>query len=260
MSSAAAVTPEHRQFVHTLAEASGAVIRPYYAAPDLAVESKSDATIVTRADRDAEACMRELITRHFPGHGILGEEYGKENADAEFVWVLDPIDGTLSFAHGSPLFGTLIGLLHQGQPVLGAIHQPVLGQLCVGDGVATTRDGRPVRVRATAALADAVLCTTDLGSVDEYQDLARFDGLRRQVKLFRTWGDCYGYLLLASGFIDAMVDPIVNPWDVLPLIPVVRGAGGVITTWDGGDPVEGASCVAAAPGVHAPVLAALAGG
>jgi myo-inositol-1(or 4)-monophosphatase len=127
------LTP-YRDLLVELATASGDLIRPYFGAPDLDVQLKADETVVTKADRDAEALMRELIGRRFPGHGIIGEEYGEERPDAEFVWVLDPIDGTISFASASPLFGTLIALMHDGRPVLGCIHQPVLRQLLVGDG------------------------------------------------------------------------------------------------------------------------------
>ena len=124
-----------------LAAASGEVIRPYFAKADLDVELKGDRSPVTRADREAEAVMRELIGQHYPQHGIVGEEFGTENDGAEFVWVLDPIDGTISFASGCPLFGTLIGLLREGKPVLGAIHQPILEQLCIGDNASTTLNG-----------------------------------------------------------------------------------------------------------------------
>jgi fructose-1,6-bisphosphatase/inositol monophosphatase family enzyme len=138
------LTPYH-DFLIQLAERSGDLIRPYFGADAaaLAVELKADATIVTRADREAEALMRKLIAKRFPEHGIIGEEYGEERADAEFVWSLDPIDGTISFASASPLFGTQIALLHNGEPVLGAINQPVLRQLCIGDGELTTLTAGP---------------------------------------------------------------------------------------------------------------------
>ena len=235
-----------RDFVVELAERSGDLIRPYFGADatTLGVELKPDETIVTRADCDAEALMRELIAKRYPAHGILGEEYGEERPDAEFVWVLDPIDGTISFASASPLFGTLIALLHNGSPLLGAIHQPVLRQLCLGDGATTTLNGSPVRVRAPGPLSQATLLVTDVLEVARYQDGAAFDALMRDVKLVRTWGDCYGYLLLATGHAEIMCDPIMNPWDIAALIPVVRGAGGVITDWQGRDAVGAASIVA----------------
>ena len=246
-----------RDFLLELAAASGDFIRPYFASPDLVVETKSDRTPVTQADRGAEELMRQMIHQRFPTHGILGEEFGPENADAEFVWVLDPIDGTRAFAAATPLFGTLIALLHNGQPVLGAIHQPILHQLVIGDGDRTTLNGQPVHVRATPDLAAATLLCTDVLSPAQHQDGEAFAALARRVKQLRTWGDCFGYLLVATGWADIMCDPILNPWDIAALIPVIRGAGGVITDWQGRDPVNATSLVAAIPGLHAQVIAAL---
>jgi myo-inositol-1(or 4)-monophosphatase len=246
-----------RDFMIELAEKSGDFIRPYFASPDLAIETKSDQTPVTIADRGAEELMRRMIRGRFPGHGILGEEFGPENMEAEFVWVLDPIDGTRAFAAATPLFGTLIALKHQGQPVLGVIHQPVLRQLVIGDGRRTTLNGRPVRVRGTTRLTEATLLCSDLYSPAEHQNGAAFAALGGRVKQLRTWGDCYGYLLVATGWADIMCDPIMNPWDLAALIPVIRGAGGVITDWQGRDPVNATSIVAAVPGLHAQVIAAL---
>jgi histidinol phosphatase-like enzyme (inositol monophosphatase family) len=250
------LTP-YRDFVIELAERSGELIRPYFGADakTLGIELKADESIVTRADREAEALMREMIARRFPEHGILGEEYGEERPDAEFVWVLDPIDGTISFASASPLFGTLIALLHNGTPVLGAIHQPVLRQLCLGDGATTTLNGAPARVREARSLSESMLLVTDFRNVTEHQDGPAFEALMRDVKLVRTWGDCFGYLLLATGHADIMCDPVMNPWDIAALIPVVRGAGGVITDWQGGDAVGAQSIVATtSPALHDEVI------
>jgi myo-inositol-1(or 4)-monophosphatase len=244
-------------FTRTLAERSGEVIRQYFGRPDLSVKKKDDQSPVTEADRRAEEVMRGLIRERYPSHGIIGEEFGAEQEDAEFVWVLDPIDGTVSFASGCPLFGTLIGLLHGGKPRLGAIHQPVLRQLCVGNGEETTLNGRPVVIRDTDALADAVLLTTDIANVRQFQDAHGFERLAAATRLFRTWGDCYGYLLLVSGGADVMIDPVMHPWDLLPLIPVIEGAGGTITGWSGEDAATARSCVAASRRLHAQVLAVL---
>jgi len=243
-----------RSFVTDLALAAGELIRPLYLQPGLAVERKADESPVTAADRGAEQVMRRMINSRFPAHGIMAEEFGNENENAEWVWVLDPIDGTLSFTSGCPLFGTLIGLLHHGEPVAGCIYQPILNQLCLGDGRSTTLNDRPVRVREVEELSEALVLTTDITNIEKQHKLSGFEALRRQSRLCRTWGDCYGYLLLASGLADVMLDPIMNPWDILPLIAVVRGAGGVITAWDGSDPVKASSCVAAGPKLHARVL------
>ena len=237
-------------FVHDLAKKSAAVIKPHFANPDLEVETKADDTPVTRADRAAERVMRDLIEKNYPHHGIIGEEYGEKDPDAEFVWVLDPIDGTKSFAAGCPLFGTLIALLHNGQPIAGAIHQPVLDQFCFGDGKTASLNGRPVKMRYCPHLKDAILLTTDIRNIHKHQSGPAFETLIASTSLFRTWGDCYGYLLLASGWADIMLDPILSPWDYFALVPVIRGAGGVITNWQGGDPIGGESIVAASKFIH----------
>lgn len=250
-------TKEFTDLIRSLAEKSGEVIKPYFAKANIPVEIKEDRTLVTQADREAEAVMRELIRKAYPHHGILGEEFGPENTSAEFVWTLDPIDGTISFARGCPLFGTLIGLLHAGKPLLGAIHQPLLHQLCIGNNTETAVNGRAVQLRATHQLSEAMLLTTDMASIAQYQKKEGFEKLLRQTRLFRTWGDCYGYLLVATGGADIMVDPIMNPWDIIPLIPIIQGAKGVITTWSGTEASRGNSCVAANKQLHPQVLEVL---
>jgi len=246
----------HAAFLRELAEASARVILPYYGARDMGLELKSDDSPVTLADRGAEQVMREMITRRFPDHGIIGEEFGTERGDAEFVWVLDPVDGTKSFVLGVPLFGTLIGLMHRGRPLLGCIHQPVLRQLMIGDGKVTTLNDQPVRVRPCARLSEATLLTTDPLHPAKYQNGAGFDALTREVCLYRGFGDCYGYLLLCCGRVDVMVDPIVNPWDLLPLVPLLEGAGATVTDWQGrpANHAGATSAVASAPELHAEVL------
>jgi len=240
----------YRAFIAELTAASGPIVRQHFGNLALAVEQKSDHTPVTEADRAAEAAMRKLINARFPSHGILAEEYGPERADAEWTWVLDPIDGTKSFIHGVPLFGTLIGLLHEGKPMLGAIDQPVLNWLCVGDGVATTLNGKPVRVRETRAMSEATLLTTCLVDSSMRHDPAAWLRLQKAAKMVRTWGDCFGYFLVATGQADVMCDAVMNLWDVLPLVPIIRGAGGLITDWSGGEVGDQKSCLAASPRLH----------
>jgi myo-inositol-1(or 4)-monophosphatase len=202
--------------------------------------------------------MRARIAKKFPAHGIVGEEFGSERADAGFVWVLDPIDGTKAFITGLPLWGTLIALLHHGQPVLGCIHQPVLGQLVIGDGVTTELNGQRVRCRATTRIEDATLLTSDPMTPAKYQNGAAHAALQKRARLVRTWGECYGYLLLATGWADLCLDPIMNPWDIAALVPVVRGAGGVISDWQGGAAYPAPSTIASAtPELHAQVITAL---
>jgi histidinol phosphatase-like enzyme (inositol monophosphatase family) len=248
----------YRTFLVELAAASGDFIRPFFGQPGLAVETKADQTPVTAADRGAEQLLRAHIAKRHPSHGIIGEEFGSERADAEWVWVLDPVDGTKSFITGVPFLGTLIALLHRGQPVLGCINQPILDQLMLGDGAQTSLNGRTVRCRPTKHIEDATLLTSDPLSPAKYQNGAAYDALAGRAKLVRTWGDCYGYLLVAGGWADICLDPIVNPWDIAALVPIIRGAGGVITDWQGGSPYPAQSMVAAAtPELHAAVVAAL---
>ncbi|MSU25383.1 MAG: histidinol-phosphatase [Opitutus sp.] len=248
----------YRACMIELAELSGEFIRPFFGQPGLVVETKADQSPVTAADRGAEELIRARLAKKFPAHGIVGEEFGSERADAEFVWVLDPIDGTKSFITGVPLWGTLIALLYQGQPVLGCIHQPILQQLMLGDGTTTTLNGRAARCRATTHLAAATWLTSDPFNPAKLQNGAAYDALARRAKLVRTWGDCYGYLLVASGWADVCLDPIMNPWDIAALVPIIRGAGGVITDWRGGAAYPAASTVACAtPALHAQVIAGL---
>jgi myo-inositol-1(or 4)-monophosphatase len=251
-------TNDFARFAATLAEKSGAIIKRYYAADNVDIEMKGDSTPVTKADRDAEALMRDLIRKTYPEHGIIGEEFGEENTDAEFVWTLDPIDGTVSFASGCPLFGTLIGLLHQNTPLLGAIHQPLLNQLCLGDGERTTLNDQPVQLRNVSRLADATLLTTDIKAIRGTRHEDGFERLLDRTYLFRTWGDCYGYLLVACGKADIMLDLDMKIWDITPLIPIIRGGNGIITTWPGGDASQGGSCIATSHALHPQVLEILA--
>jgi histidinol-phosphatase len=245
---------ELKPFLHRLAEASGAIIAPRYRDLGLKVERKTDGSPVTEADKRAEEAIRALIAKDFPDHGVMGEEFGTDNPDAEYVWVIDPIDGTISFTAGCPLFATLVGLLHHGRPVLGMINQPITGQRCIGDCEQTLLNDQRVTLRPVEALSDAVLLTTDMENIGRHREASGFERLRRECRLVRTWGDAYGYLLLAMGRADVMLDPIMNPWDVLPLVPVVRGAGGVISDWYGNDVSKGDSCVAASPALHARVV------
>lgn len=248
----------YRTFMMELAHDTGDFIRPLYRQRSVAVEIKADLSPVTVADRGAEQLMRARIAKRYPTHGIIGEEFGSERADAEFVWMLDPVDGTKSFVTGVPLWGTLIALLHQGQPVLGCIHQPVLDQLVIGDGQVTTLNGAPVRCRPTAKIEEATILTSDPFNPAKYQNGAAYEALARRARLVRTWGDCYGYLLLASGWADICLDPIMNPWDIAALIPVIRGAGGCITDWKGGAPFPAESTIACATSaLHDQVVAGL---
>jgi len=223
-------------------------------ASELALQSKSDASPVTIADLTIEEKIRKLITDKFPEHGIVGEEQGVFNENAEWIWTVDPIDGTKSFITGVPLFTTLLALSYQGNPVAGLIYQPILDELVWGDNQTTFFNGKQAQMRSQSKLADATLLTTDIVHIGEYHSFKNFEALMQKTRFTRTWGDGYGYLLLATGNADIMIDPVMNPWDLLALIPVIQGAGGVITSWDGQLATNGKSIVAASRDLHPLVI------
>lgn len=244
---------ELKGFVELLAKESGKIIASYFR-KDFQIEHKADETPVTIADKKAEELMRSLIEKHYPEHGILGEEFGEINPDAEYKWILDPIDGTKSFICGTVTFGTLIALLKNGEPIIGAINQPVLKEFLIGDNSTTLLNNEKVTVREQTDISEAVLLTTDHFNVHNYQDGGLFDELAQKVKLYRNWGDSYGYYLVATGYADIMIDPIMSVWDTMALIPVIRGAGAVITDYQGNNPVTGNSIIAATKGLHEKVV------
>ena len=215
-----------------LADAAGAVIRPYFRKP-LAISDKPDLTPVTVADRAAEKTMRALIEARFPKHGILGEEFGRVREDAEFVWTLDPIDGTKSFISGVPLFGTLIALALDGRSILGVIDQPISRERWVGaSGRQTTLNGAAIRCRPCPVLAAATLFTTT-PDMFKGEDAACFARVSAAVKLTRFGADCYAYGLVATGFVDLVLEASLKPYDFCAMVPIVEGAGGVATDWRG---------------------------
>ncbi|HEY5279282.1 MAG TPA: histidinol-phosphatase [Pseudolabrys sp.] len=236
-------------FVDQLATASGDTIVPFFRTA-LAVENKQTAGFdpVTAADRAAEDAMRALIRKHFPAHGILGEEYGSERPNAEYVWVLDPIDGTKSFIAGMVAWGTLIGLTRFGEPVFGMMHQPFTRERFFGDGGAARYLGpagnRDLRVRSCESLSNAVMFTTSPLLMNE-TDRAAFRRVEDKVKLSRYGGDCYAYCMLAAGQIDLVVETELKAHDIVALIPIIAGAGGIVTTWDNGPAQSGGRIVVA---------------
>jgi myo-inositol-1(or 4)-monophosphatase len=243
-------------FAKRLADASAEIIRKWFRA-GYAVELKADQSPVTIADRGAEEIMRKLILAEFPDHGILGEEFGHHNPDAPYQWVLDPIDGTKAFVSHSYLFGTLIALLKHGRPILGVINNPIVNDFLVGTGQQSWLNGQLVRVRPCAQVEEAILTTSSHWNVFHYQNGPAFERLARRVKRYNNWGDCHGYYLVASGGADIMADPILEIWDLMALIPIIEGAGGRITDWQGNDPVVGRSAVATAGAIHDEVLRVL---
>jgi myo-inositol-1(or 4)-monophosphatase len=252
-------------FVDRLAAASGDAILPFFRT-SLGVENKGgavgggDGIEIARA---AETAMRTLIRQNFPDHGIIGEEFGNERTDAEYVWVLDPIDGTKSFITGMPAWGTLIALMRGGEPVYGMMHQPFTRERFTGDGRGARYTGpagaRALRVRRCAELAEALLMTTS-PLLMQQADRDSFGRVEKAVRLSRYGGDCYAYCMLAAGHVDLVIETGLKPYDILPLIPIILGAGGIVTAWDGGAPTMGGRIIAAGDRrIHAAAMKILIG-
>ena len=202
-------------------------------------EAKADGSPVTVADREAERLARELIAARFPGDGIAGEEHGESGVTAPRQWVVDPIDGTRTFVRGVPFFGFLLGLLDAGEPVVGVAYFPALGEtVAAARGCGCWWNGNRAAVSEVARVEDALVLTTDVEGAERRGRGPSWDRLRRRAGLARTWGDCYGYALVATGRAEVMLDPVVAPWDILPFVPILREAGGVLTPWpaDAGEP------------------------
>lgn len=256
---------DFERFVDHLADVSGEAILPFFRTA-MATDDKAHGGAfdpVSEADRAAEIAMRRLIETTFPHHGIVGEEFGSNQENAEYVWVLDPIDGTKSFICGLPLWGTLIGLTHRGAPCYGLMHQPFTRERFSGDGEAAYWRGpswrhaagfaagpapfiekRKLSVRECASLADATLMTTSPRLIDE--DLRdAFYRVEDETRLSRYGGDCYAYCALAAGQVDLVIETSLNPYDIVALIPIVEGAGGIVTTWSGEPAAQGGAIIAA---------------
>jgi histidinol phosphatase-like enzyme (inositol monophosphatase family) len=254
-------------FAHELADLSAKAIVRHFRRP-LAVTNKSvggQFDPVTVADRNAERVMRQAIAKAFPEHGVIGEEFAPQAGAGRFHWILDPIDGTRAFMIGSPMWGTLIALTEHGRPVLGVMNQPFTRErFWAAGGVARMQGptGRPTRLktRTCARLEDAVLTTTHPDLFADLRDRARFTELKGRVLMTRFGGDCYGYCLLAAGFVDLIIEVGLKPYDVMALIPIIESAGGIITTWDGEPALKGGRVVAAGdPRTHRQALRLLAG-
>lgn len=259
---------EIADFVDTLATASGAAILPFFRSSIHAVDKSEGGVFdpVTEADRGAETVMRRMIHDAFPGHGIIGEEFGSERPGAEYVWVLDPIDGTKSFISGLPLWGTLIGLCHNGAPTYGMMHQPFTREMFSGDcesaqwrgpGPDGKQTNRKLTSRACASLDAATLMTTHPALLAA-GTLEAFERVEGKVRLSRYGGDCYSYCMLAAGHIDLVIESGLNAYDIVGLIPIVEGAGGIITNWKGESAASGGAIIAAGDRrVHEQALALL---
>ena len=243
-------------FADELAEAARAVTTKYFRT-DVDADVKADASPVTIADQETEALIREKIEATYPDHGIYGEEYGAVRTNAEFVWVLDPIDGTKSFITGKPMFGTLIGLLHAGRAVVGVIDMPALGERWIGkSGAATMFNGTPVRARACPDLANAWMYVTS-PQMFKGPQVPRFEALRDASRYTLYGGDCEGYGLVASGWADVVCEASMSPYDYIAIVPVVEGAGGTMSDWSGrplGLEGDGSVLAVGDPALHGQVL------
>ena len=256
---------EFASFVDELASVAAEAILPFFRTA-LGVENKARGGAfdpVTAADRAAESAMRAVIHRTFPSHGIIGEEFGDERPDAPYVWALDPIDGTKSFICGMPAWGTLIGLMKERVPVYGMMSQPFIGERFTGDGSRARYRGpagdRELQVRACPNLSQAALFTTSplLMSAEER---ARFERVEKNARLSRYGGDCYAYCMVAAGYVDVVIEAGLHLHDVVPLIPIIEGAGGIITSWTGAPAAKGGRIIAAGDKrVHAEALEILRG-
>ncbi|WP_028878463.1 histidinol-phosphatase [Terasakiella pusilla] len=254
------MSQELLEFAESLSEASRKVIKPFFRS-NLGVIDKADDSPVTVADRNAEAAMRDLIEKHYPDHGIFGEEHGIKEGDGKHMWVLDPIDGTRSFICGAPWFGTLIAYLQDNKPQIGVLDVPMMQERWVGTAEGTKYNGEFCRVRTGVVLEEASLFTTDEGLFSDDQRTA-FGRVKSKVKCTRFGTDCYAYALLASGHIDLVIEAGLQAYDAMALVPVIDGAGGIVTGWDG-EPVtldwDGRLVAAATPELHEQALALLAG-
>lgn len=237
------------QFALTEARNAGELILRYYQDADLAVDLKSDQSPVTVADRGAEELLRKRIQETFPGDGVLGEEFGETESQNGYRWILDPIDGTKSFVHGVPLFGTLIGLEHQGEMVMGICRFPALDEMVyAAKGGGTwwkVGNEAPVQTRVTEVsdLSKALFCFTEIEGWNEINRFDVFARLSSEVRITRGWGDCYGHALVATGRAEFIVDPLMSPWDAAALVPILQEAGGHFVDWKGEATIHGGNGV-----------------
>lgn len=229
------------------ARIGGLVSLEWFGDRELSVDRKADESPVTIADRTTEQVIRDAIQRRFPEHRVVGEEQGGTIAGSGYEWIIDPIDGTKTFIRGVPLFTTLIAVLYQGDPIVGVIHAPATGEMvsAARDLGAWDHRGRPVRVSSASSIEEAWYGTTD--PADFYRREPEFStSLLQRCEAARTWADAYGYMLVARGDLDVMIDPILAPWDVAPLGVVIREAGGVFSDFSGASPSLCESAVACA--------------
>ena len=230
-------------FAVDLARGAGEITLKYFRrAPE--TFTKSDGSFVTIADREAEAYLRRTISGRFPDDAILGEEEGESNGRSGRRWIVDPIDGTFSFVHGVPLYGVLIGLEIDGQASLGVVNIPALDEIVyAANELGCFFNGKPSTVSSTATLEEALLLSTDFEACSKYGLGEATEELLGRVKASRTWGDCYGHVLVATGRADVMLDPVMNLWDCAALLPIIEEAGGTFTDWQGARTAHGGNAI-----------------
>ncbi|WP_262691840.1 histidinol-phosphatase [Kordiimonas aestuarii] len=226
-----------KAFALELADAAAEVTLGYFKTP-ISIDDKDKGAgfdPVTKADQGAEKAIRALIEARFPDHGIFGEEFGIKPANGPFEWVLDPVDGTRAFISGLPTWGTLIALRHNGVPIIGVIDQPYIRERYVGWPGGATLNGEPIKTRPCPVLEDATISTTDFALFKDHERGA-FETLLKRSKLIRYGLDCYAYAVMSAGHMDLVIESGLKPYDMMALIPVIRGAGGSVTNWEGDAP------------------------
>jgi histidinol-phosphatase len=233
-----------REFAVTIARGAGEITLKYFRQrPE--TSTKIDGSYVTIADREAEGYLRRQIAERFPDDGIVGEEEGESPGRSGRRWIVDPIDGTFAFVHGVPFYGVLIGVEIDGESSVGVINIPALDEIIsAAKGSGCFLNGEPARVSNTARLDDALLLATDFTACERYGFGRAGELLQRRAKTSRTWGDCYGYVLVATGRADVMFDPVMNLWDCAALLPIVEEAGGTFTDWRGQRRIDGGNSIA----------------
>lgn len=229
---------EYLEFAADIAWSAGRATLAHFQT-GVAVERKADESPVTVADRTAERLLRDAIAARYPDHAIVGEEYGADDRDSPYRWIVDPIDGTKTFVRGVPLYGVLVALEVEGVPRVGVCHVPALGEtVAAASGAGCWWNGRRARVSAVSRLADAVVTYSD-GRMLARRLGERWRDLQERTGLQRGWGDCYGHCLVATGRVDVMLDPAMNPWDCAALLPILQEAGGRFTDWTGAARIDG---------------------
>lgn len=230
-------------FAVELARAAGEITLKYFRAA-LTPERKADGSFVTQADREAEAFIRARLAEKFPADAVLGEEEGAREGTSGRRWIIDPLDGTYSFVHGVPLYGVLVGLEIADESCLGVVNLPALDEIVyAARGAGCFWNDARARVSSTARLEDALLLATDFGTCERYGFGRAAEALQLRAAARRTWGDCYGHILVATGRADVMLDPVMNVWDCAPLLPILEEAGGTFTDWRGQPTIHGGNAI-----------------